>query len=193
MSRDGQYFVITDRWQRFSNVVVNEETFVSSSASADEFSVHGVDVEGKRLGTDVELVSLLGKCSPMPVRYAGDARSLDDHEMGILDVDNPDAVLIGRNDHALNFITIALDSGSTGSKRRPYWLDVMKDGELVDFGQEAPHIWSSTSHVRLGFGPSVRLSTTRSCCSPQNLAQQDAKIPNSLTIKSQKAETSFMA
>lgn len=46
--QDGQYFVVTDRWQRFSNLVVNEETLVNLSASADEFLVHGVDVEGKR-------------------------------------------------------------------------------------------------------------------------------------------------
>ncbi|CAM6089337.1 unnamed protein product [Calypogeia fissa] len=78
--KDGQYFVVTDRWQRFSNLVVNEETLVSLSASADEFLVHGVDVEGMRLGIDVELVSLLGKWSPIPVTYAGGARSLDDLE-----------------------------------------------------------------------------------------------------------------
>ncbi|CAM6095743.1 unnamed protein product [Calypogeia fissa] len=78
--QDGQYFVVTDRWQRFSNLVVNEETIVSSSASADEFVVHGVDVEGKRLGIDVELVSLPGKWSPIPGTYAGGARSLDDLE-----------------------------------------------------------------------------------------------------------------
>lgn len=78
--KDGQYFVVTDRWQRFSNLVVNEESLASLSASADEFLVHGVDVEGKRLGIDIELVSLLGKWSPIPVTYAGGARSLDDLE-----------------------------------------------------------------------------------------------------------------
>lgn len=40
--------VVTDRWQRFSDLVVNEATLAMLSASADEFLVHGVDVEGKR-------------------------------------------------------------------------------------------------------------------------------------------------
>ena len=38
--------------------------------------VHGVDVEGKQLGIDEELVALLGRCSPVPVTYAGGARTL---------------------------------------------------------------------------------------------------------------------
>lgn len=47
--QDGHYMVVTDRWQRFSDLVVNEATLAMLSASADEFLVHGVDVEGKRL------------------------------------------------------------------------------------------------------------------------------------------------
>lgn len=46
--QDGHYMVVTDRWQRFSDLVVNEATLAMLSASADEFLVHGVDVEGKR-------------------------------------------------------------------------------------------------------------------------------------------------
>ena len=38
--------------------------------------MHGVDVEGKQLGIDDELVQLLGSCSPLPVTYAGGVRSL---------------------------------------------------------------------------------------------------------------------
>lgn len=38
--------------------------------------MHGVDVEGKQLGIDEELVQLLGSCSPLPVTYAGGVRSL---------------------------------------------------------------------------------------------------------------------
>ena len=38
--------------------------------------VHGVDVEGKQLGIDEDLVALLGRCSPVPVTYAGGARTL---------------------------------------------------------------------------------------------------------------------
>ena len=35
-----------------------------------------MDVEGKQLGIDEGLVALLGRCSPVPVTYAGGARSL---------------------------------------------------------------------------------------------------------------------
>lgn len=38
--------------------------------------VHGVDVEGMQLGIDEELVALLGRWSPVPVTYAGGARTL---------------------------------------------------------------------------------------------------------------------
>lgn len=74
--RDGQYWVVTDRWQRFSSLALSEETLEQLAASCDEFLVHGVDVEGMQLGIDDELVSLLGRWSPIPVTYAGGARTL---------------------------------------------------------------------------------------------------------------------
>ena len=40
------------------------------------FFVHGVDVEGTRVGIDDALVTLLGDCSPVPVTYAGGAAAL---------------------------------------------------------------------------------------------------------------------
>jgi phosphoribosylformimino-5-aminoimidazole carboxamide ribotide isomerase len=48
MGQDGQYMVVTDRWQCFSELVLNEATLAMLSASCDEFLVHGVDVEGMR-------------------------------------------------------------------------------------------------------------------------------------------------
>lgn len=78
--KNGKYIIVTDRWQKFSNVELNEETLNTLSAYADEFLVHGVDVEGKRLGIDEELVGLLGRCSPIPVTYAGGATSITDLE-----------------------------------------------------------------------------------------------------------------
>lgn len=76
--RDGKYFVVTDRWQRFSSLEVNAETLGRLSESADEFLVHGVDVEGMQLGIEDDLVSALGEQSPIPVTYAGGVRSLED-------------------------------------------------------------------------------------------------------------------
>ena len=51
------------------------------ASSCDEFLVHGVDVEGMKLGIDEELVRRLGEHSPIPVTYAGGARSIADLEL----------------------------------------------------------------------------------------------------------------
>ncbi|KAI7839014.1 hypothetical protein COHA_007253 [Chlorella ohadii] len=67
---DGQYYVVTDRWQKFSSLALSEATLAYLAESCDEFL----------LGIDDELVSLLGKWSPIPVTYAGGARTLDDLE-----------------------------------------------------------------------------------------------------------------
>lgn len=59
---------------------------------ADEFLVHGVDVEGKKLGIDEDLVAILGQFSPIPVTYAGGVSTMADLErikvagMGRVDV-----------------------------------------------------------------------------------------------------------
>jgi phosphoribosylformimino-5-aminoimidazole carboxamide ribotide isomerase len=68
--------VVTDRWQRFSSLQVDASTLDKLAACCDEFLVHGVDVEGMQLGIDEELVRLLGAASPVPVTYAGGARTL---------------------------------------------------------------------------------------------------------------------
>lgn len=42
------YVIVTDRWQKFSDVSLDEKTLAFLATYADEFLVHGVDVEGKR-------------------------------------------------------------------------------------------------------------------------------------------------
>jgi phosphoribosylformimino-5-aminoimidazole carboxamide ribotide isomerase len=76
--RDGAYWVVSERWQRFTELRVAAATLTALAAHCAEFLVHGVDVEGKRLGIEEELVALLGEHSPLPVTYAGGARSLQD-------------------------------------------------------------------------------------------------------------------
>ncbi|KAL9235095.1 hypothetical protein vseg_009890 [Gypsophila vaccaria] len=78
--KEGRYAIVTDRWQKFSDVYVDEHTLEFLSTYADEFLVHGVDVEGKRLGIDEELVALLGKYSPIPATYAGGVTVFEDLE-----------------------------------------------------------------------------------------------------------------
>lgn len=76
--RDGAYWVVTDRWQQFTDVRVTQETLSWLADYCDEFLVHGVDVEGKRVGIEAALVERLGAESPIPVTYAGGARTLAD-------------------------------------------------------------------------------------------------------------------
>ena len=78
---DGNYVVVTDRWQRFTEVVINEMTLAHLSSCGDEFLIHAADVEGRRSGIETELVCLLGKWqkrSGFPVTYAGGVHSLED-------------------------------------------------------------------------------------------------------------------
>ncbi|MBM3237234.1 phosphoribosylformimino-5-aminoimidazole carboxamide ribotide isomerase [Candidatus Poribacteria bacterium] len=76
--RASDFWVVTNRWQRFTEVCVNRETLTWLAEYCDEFLVHGVDVEGKRVGIEVTLVEMLGAWSPIPVTYAGGARTLAD-------------------------------------------------------------------------------------------------------------------
>lgn len=76
--RGADYFVVTDRWQKFTELAVTAETLGKFSAYCAEFLVHAVDVEGLCRGIDTELVEKLGRWSPLPVTYAGGANSLAD-------------------------------------------------------------------------------------------------------------------
>ena len=76
--RGEDYFVVTDRWQKFTELVVNAETLKRFSDYCAEFLIHAVDVEGLCLGIDRELVAKLGRWSPIPMTYAGGANSLAD-------------------------------------------------------------------------------------------------------------------
>ncbi|MBF0199752.1 MAG: phosphoribosylformimino-5-aminoimidazole carboxamide ribotide isomerase, partial [Desulfamplus sp.] len=79
-SRDGKFWIVTDRWQKFTEVEVTAAALGTYSQYCDEFLVHGVDVEGKMAGVQSDLVALLGESCPIPVTYAGGVKSLFDAE-----------------------------------------------------------------------------------------------------------------
>lgn len=79
--RDGNYFVVTDRWQKFTDMVLSTDTLKTFSSSCAEFLIHAVDMEGLCRGIDGELVGKLGEWSPIPVTYAGGASSIADLEL----------------------------------------------------------------------------------------------------------------
>ena len=76
--RDGQYWVVTDRWQHFTTLALAPAAFAQLAASCDEFLIHAADVEGLCRGVDLALVEKLSRWSPIPTTYAGGARSLAD-------------------------------------------------------------------------------------------------------------------
>jgi phosphoribosylformimino-5-aminoimidazole carboxamide ribotide isomerase len=76
--RGDEYYVVTDRWQKFTEVTVSPSSLEYLAGSCFEFLVHGVDVEGKCAGIDEELTERLAKWSPLPTTYAGGVCSLDD-------------------------------------------------------------------------------------------------------------------
>jgi phosphoribosylformimino-5-aminoimidazole carboxamide ribotide isomerase len=78
--RGEDYFVVTDRWQKFTDLIVNQESLVKFSGYCSEFLVHAVDVEGLCRGIDRELVQKLGGWTPIPLTYAGGANSITDLE-----------------------------------------------------------------------------------------------------------------
>lgn len=78
--RDGQYYIVTDRWQKFTDEVVTLETLHKLSAYCDEFLIHAVDVEGKASGIETKLAALLGEFEAIPVTYAGGVSSFEDLE-----------------------------------------------------------------------------------------------------------------
>jgi phosphoribosylformimino-5-aminoimidazole carboxamide ribotide isomerase len=78
--RGEDYFVVTDHWQKFTELTVNQDTLEQLGRKCSEFLVHAVDVEGLCRGIDRELVSRLGQWSPIPATYAGGASSLADLE-----------------------------------------------------------------------------------------------------------------
>ncbi len=77
--RGDSYYIVTDRWQNFTNVCLSEETLDQLAGSCSEFLVHAVDSEGKRRGPELELVELLSKAS-IPVTYAGGISDFNDLE-----------------------------------------------------------------------------------------------------------------
>ena len=74
------YFVVTDRWQKFTELAITPEILQKLAGSCAEFLVHAVDVEGLCRGIDCELVGMLGRWTPIPATYAGGANSLADLE-----------------------------------------------------------------------------------------------------------------
>ncbi len=74
------YYIVTDRWQNFTDVKVNQESMAYFAGFCCEFLVHAVDVEGKCNGIETELAAKLAQWSPLPTTYAGGVKNIADME-----------------------------------------------------------------------------------------------------------------
>ena len=72
------YYIVTDRWQRFTNIKLSEDVLDQLCKYCDEFLVHGVDVEGKVSGIEENLVKILYKWGKLPITYAGGIGKTED-------------------------------------------------------------------------------------------------------------------
>lgn len=78
--RDGRYYIVTDRWQKYTDVAVEPETLDALAEYCSEYLIHAVDVEGKASGIETELAAMLGAWAKLPMTYAGGVGSFADLE-----------------------------------------------------------------------------------------------------------------
>lgn len=72
------YYIVTDRWQKFTDVELNDHIMYELAGYCDEFLIHAVDVEGKNSGIESDVVRMLGKLEYIKVTYAGGISSYED-------------------------------------------------------------------------------------------------------------------
>jgi phosphoribosylformimino-5-aminoimidazole carboxamide ribotide isomerase len=78
--RGDEYFIVTNRWQTFTQETITERLLERLSHFCGEYLIHAVDVEGKCQGIETELVARLGQWDGLPMTYAGGIRSRQDIE-----------------------------------------------------------------------------------------------------------------
>lgn len=76
--KDGKYYIVTDRWQKFTDVTVTKENILMLKKYCDEFLIHAVDVEGRQHGIEQDIAALLGDTDGITATYAGGIGSYDD-------------------------------------------------------------------------------------------------------------------
>ena len=76
--KGGAYYIVTDRWQKFTDVKLTEDVLSELADYCDEFLIHAVDVEGKAGGIEEDIAALLGNWDGISVTYAGGVSSFED-------------------------------------------------------------------------------------------------------------------
>lgn len=78
--QEGDYYIVTDRWQNFTKERITPEILDELSEYCDEFLIHAADVEGKCQGIEEDLVQILGAWGKIPMTYAGGISDYQDIE-----------------------------------------------------------------------------------------------------------------
>lgn len=76
--KNGEYVIVTDRWQKDTDFVLNHENLSLLASFSDEFLIHAVDVEGKMGGIEGNLAEFLGAWNAIPITYAGGIHTFSD-------------------------------------------------------------------------------------------------------------------
>ncbi len=79
--KDEHYYIVTDRWQKFTREIISPETLDYFAGFCTEFLVHAVDVEGQCRGIEIDLAEMLGKWATIPTTYAGGIKNIADLEL----------------------------------------------------------------------------------------------------------------
>lgn len=79
--KDGKWFVVTDKWTKYTTIEISQETISELENYCDEFLIHAADVEGKRGGMEENLVRTLADYVSIPTTYAGGVRSMEDLQL----------------------------------------------------------------------------------------------------------------
>lgn len=80
--KDGRYFIVTDRWQKFTDTELSVSVMHELEQYACEFLIHAVDAEGKQSGIEQDVFGILSEYrkdkDSVPVTYAGGVHNLSD-------------------------------------------------------------------------------------------------------------------
>lgn len=75
--KEDGYYIVTDRWQKFTNIKLTEKVIDKLSGYCSEFLVHAADVEGLQSGIEEDVVKILS-ASSIPATYAGGIHAMED-------------------------------------------------------------------------------------------------------------------
>ena len=73
-----EYFVMIDKWQRYTKIIINKNTLQMLSPFCGEFLVHAINNEGMKQGIDTNLVKILSQYTEKPIVYAGGIHTMED-------------------------------------------------------------------------------------------------------------------